>query len=154
MASITSRIRTLSWAAASLLLLVSCGKEEKGKSYDHFFTATIRPYDNDKTYIEADGTHDYSCWANGDQVEINGEICVIEVTGEEDAYTAQIGADDIEAVNGGYLAAYPATTVTVSEAAAQFTVVETVNHRTITTGAGAGHQRPHGGLYHRPCITV
>lgn len=109
--------------------------------YKDYFTATIAPYNNTKTYIETSGSTDYSCWADGDHVTINSVERAIEVDGGgEENYTARIGADEIAAVNDGWLAAYPAEAVSMANSVATFTIADTVRYTTIASGAGAGQQ--------------
>ena len=128
-----------------LVLFASCSKDkeeiEEETHYSDYFTAVITPYGNpEKTYIESGEGQDYSCWADGDAVNINGTVRVVDVTGSADNYTATIGADDIEAVNGGFLAAYPGDAVTVDNGSATFILPATTEYTTVSSGAGAGTQ--------------
>ena len=133
--------------ASTTFLLSACSKDkeeyadETSSHFTDYFTAIISPYSNEgKTYIELGGLHDYSCWANGDAVNINGTVREISVTGTTDNYTATIGADGIEAVNGGFLAAYPGDAATVINSTATFLLPATTEYQTVGSGAGSGSQ--------------
>lgn len=131
---------------AALSLLAACSKEDEkpsGSSVSNdYFTAVITPYSTPgKTYIATGDGSDYSCWANGDAVNINGTSRTVTVSGDADSYTATIDADGIDAIADGYLAAYPAGRVSQnSGTAATFAWPETTCYATVASGAGAGKQ--------------
>lgn len=131
---------------AALSLLAACSKEDEkpsGSSVSNdYFTAVITPYSiPGKTYIATGDSSDYSCWANGDAVNINGTSRTVTVSGDADSYTATIDADGIDAIADGYLAAYPAGRVSQnSGTAATFAWPETTCYATVASGAGAGKQ--------------
>ena len=130
---------------ASAALFFGCSKEQEEaveeRHYSDYFTAEITPYgDDEKTYIEAGGSLDYSCWADEDAVNINGIVRAVDVNTTDANYSATIGADGIETVNGGFLAAYPGNAVSVSNNTATFTLPATTEYATVGSGAGTGAQ--------------
>lgn len=130
---------------ASAALFFGCSKEQEEaveeRHYSDYFTAEITPYgDDEKTYIEAGGSLDYSCWADEDAVNINGTVRAVDVNTTDANYSATIGADGIETVNGGFLAAYPGNAVSVSNNTATFTLPDTTEYATVGSGAGVGAQ--------------
>ncbi len=130
---------------ASAALFFGCSKEQEEaveeRHYSDYFTAEITPYgDDEKTYIEAGGSLDYSCWADEDAVNINGIVRAVDVNTTDANYSATIGADGIETVNGGFLAAYPGNAVSVSNNTATFTLPDTTEYATVGSGAGVGAQ--------------
>ena len=130
---------------ASAALFFGCSKEQEEaveeRHYSDYFTAEITPYgDDEKTYIEAGGSLDYSCWADEDAVNINGIVRAVDVNTTDANYSATIGADGIETVNGGFLAAYPGNAVSVSNNTATFTLPAATEYTTVGSGAGAGAQ--------------
>ena len=130
---------------ASAALFFGCSKEQEEaveeRHYSDYFTAEITPYgDDEKTYIEAGGSLDYSCWADEDAVNINGTVRAVDVNTTDANYSATIGADGIETVNGGFLAAYPGNAVSVSNNTATFTLPATTEYATVGSGAGTGAQ--------------
>lgn len=130
---------------ASAALFFGCSKEQEEaveeRHYSDYFTAEITPYgDDEKTYIEAGGSLDYSCWADEDAVNINGIVRAVDVNTTDANYSATIGADGIETVNGGFLAAYPGNAVTVDNGTATFTLPATTEYTTVGSGAGVGAQ--------------
>lgn len=130
---------------ASAALFFGCSKEQEEaveeRHYSDYFTAEITPYgDDEKTYIEAGGSLDYSCWADEDAVNINGIVRAVDVNTTDANYSATIGADGIETVNGGFLAAYPGNAVSVSNNTATFTLPAATEYTTVGSGAGVGAQ--------------
>ena len=131
-------------------LLGACSKKDdatsdaSGNEYDEYFTATLPSYSepgsSSKVYINNGGLNSYSCWANGDMVNINGTTRSISVSGGVGSYTASIGADGIADIGGGFLAAYPASAASVSGSLATFTIGATTEYNTVASGAGAGQQ--------------
>lgn len=137
--------KALLYIAALVLMLSACCKSDDESSdtsaYKDFFTAILTSYnDTGKTYIEAGSDKDYSCWSNGDRVNINGTERAVTVSGDANRYTATIGADGIVADNGGFLAAYPADIVDVDAGTATFAIPSLSEYRTVASGAGAGMQ--------------
>lgn len=130
---------------ASAALFFGCSKEQEEaveeRHYSDYFTAEITPYgDDEKTYIEAGGSLDYSCWADEDAVNINGTVRAVDVNTTDANYSATIGADGIETVNGGFLAAYPGNAVSVRNNTATFTLPAATEYTTVGSGAGVGAQ--------------
>lgn len=97
---------TLLLLATFILLSSACSKDDeksdKRNTHSEYFTATIVPYElPGKTYIESGDGCEYCCWADNDAVNINGTVRSVNITGDAGSYTATIGADNIEALNGG-----------------------------------------------------
>lgn len=133
---------------AALFVLAACTKEDdkreekRNNPSEDLFTANITPYGTTaKTYISPSDGLDYSCWADGDAVNINGVTQTVTLNGEAGSYTATISADGITAVEDGYLAAYPANdTRDNNGTSVTFSLPETTLYTTIANGVGSGEQ--------------
>lgn len=128
--------RILFLIATASATLTGCTEKGDGQ----VFTVKTTNYNNTaKDYVAASGNDFKVHWANGDEMNINGNTYALSVNA--DAQTATVTANDVMAINGYYYAGFPASLCTVNGNTVSLSLPESTHYKTIESGPGAGSQQ-------------